>query len=234
MFNYMFKNIPSQYAFGGYSVRKNVAVMTTRVNGKIVYDIFEYTYLDNYLSFYILMDDGTYKNVSEKVNVPEIKAEQLVSRHLYRGDSSDSSEYEHYDKDKVCGVFGLRNMDVLMKQADDIEKQDQKAHMSLQALLDTKKSYSGMEIMGAINKFNRLLNWEKNIMTVPAITFGPDDTFESLIGDEMDFFDFMSGKDSDTVVRELKKITDSIDGVGNVKDGIDLVIKKNPTDETNK
>ena len=106
--------------------------------------------------------------------------------------------------------------------------------MSLQALLDEKKAYSGMEIMGAINKFNRLLNWEKNIMTVPAITLGPDDTFESLIGDEMDFFDFMSGKDSDTVVRELKKITDSIDGVGNVKDGIELVIKKNPVDETNK
>jgi len=33
----------------------------------------------------------------------------------------------------------------------------------------------------------------------------------------MDYFDFMSGKDSDVIIQELKRLDDSLDGVGNVK-----------------
>ena len=53
-----------------------------------------------------------------------------------------------------------------------------------------------------------------------------DDDYESVIGDELDYFDFMSNKDSDTVIKELKALADSIDGVGNVRTGKEVSIQK--------
>ena len=84
-------------------------------------------------------------------------------------------------------------------------------------LIDNKAQYNGMEIMGAINRFNRNLHWEKGLITVPAIKNSPDDTFASPIGDEFDFFDFMTDKSSDQIIKDLKDLDDSLDGVGNKK-----------------
>ena len=53
MFGSMFKNFPAQYVFAGYTIRKGLTSMTTTIDGNIVYDAFSYTYIDNYLSFYI-------------------------------------------------------------------------------------------------------------------------------------------------------------------------------------
>ncbi len=89
----------------------------------------------------------------------------------------------------------------------------------------------GVEIMGVVNQFNNLLKWNKDRITVPPIKFDFSDDYESLIGDEMDYFDFMSGKDSDQIVRELKLLDDSLDGVGNVKEGKEIVITKNDNGE---
>ena len=36
-------------------------------------------------------------------------------------------------------------------------------------------------------------------------------------GDMFDFYDFLSNKSSDDVIKELYKIVDSIDGIGNKK-----------------
>ena len=67
MFNYMLKNLPAKYVFAGYNVRKSFTIMTSIENGRTVYDSFLYTYVDNYLSFYIQMEDGSYKNVDLKI-----------------------------------------------------------------------------------------------------------------------------------------------------------------------
>ena len=64
MFGYTFKQLPAKYLFGGYSVRKSYTIMTRVEDGKVIYDTFLLTYMYNYLSFYILMDNGKYKNVS--------------------------------------------------------------------------------------------------------------------------------------------------------------------------
>ncbi len=227
MFGYTFKNIPAEYIFAGYNVRKSLSVMTSNENGKIVYDTFLYTYVDNYLSFYLLMDNGMYKNIDEKVEVPLINAEELMSKHLARGKLEDTEEYENYSKDKIIGVFGIRDMETLMKQVDTMAKENNLNEMSLEAMLDVKKQYMGMEVTGTINKFNSLLNYPKGTICIPAITYGQDDPFKSLIGDEMDFFDFMSNKDSDTIIKDFKKLDDSLDGIGNVKDGKSVNIVKN-------
>ncbi len=226
MFGMALKNIPAKYAFAGYSVRKGLSVMMTNMNGKMVYDIFIYSYVDNYLSFYTLMESGKYKNVSTGEEVPEATAEDIMSKHLYRGPNKDASAYGTYDKDKIVGVFGVRNIETLMKETDEIAKKDDTKDVSLQAFLDVKNQYMGMEIMGVINRFNGYLKWEKDTITVPAIKYGLDDEFNSVIGDEMDFFDFMSNKDSDQIIREINILKDSTDGIGNVKKGMEIKINK--------
>jgi len=217
MFGYMLKNLPAKYVFAGYSVRKSLTILTSEVNGHIVYDVFLYTYVDNYLSFYVQMDNGKYKNVENNVEVEEATAEDMMSKHLSRGYMKNLDD-EQYDKEKIVLVFGLRNMETLMKQVDAMKKADADSFdVSLEALMDVKSQYMGMEIMGAINTFNKCLKYEKGRITVPPITYGPNDSYQSLIGDEMDYFDFMSGKDSDVIIQELKRLDDSLDGVGNVK-----------------
>ena len=149
-----------------------------------------------------------------------------MSKHLYRGPSNDTSEYETYNKDEIIGVFGLRNIETVMKQADEMAKLDNENDISLEAVLDVKSQYMGMEITGVINRFNKYLKWEKDSMTVPAIKYGPDDEYNSIIGDEMDFFDFMSNKDSDQIINEIKLLTANTDGIGNVKKGVQIKITK--------
>lgn len=226
MFNYMLKNIPAKYIFGGYSVRKSFTVMTSVENGKLVYDSFLFTYVDNYLSFYILMDNGNYKHVESGIEVPEAKAEDLMSKHLARGKVEDEEEYETYERDKIVGVFGLRNMEEIMRQTDQMNAESKTEDIKLSGLIDLKNAYMGMEVNGAINSFNRALKREKGEITVPPIKYSENDEYNSLIGDEMDYFDFMSNKTSDEIIRDLKKIDDSIDGVGNVKSGKEIVITK--------
>ena len=43
-----------------------------------------------------------------------------------------------------------------------------------------------------------------------------DDSYKSVIGDELDFFDLLSNKSPDKIIRELKKLDDSVDGIGNL------------------
>ena len=226
MFNYMLKNLPAKYIFGGYSVRKSFTVMTSHEDGKLVYDTFLYTYVDNYLSFYILMDDGNYKHVESGTCVPEAKADMLMSKHIVRGRLKDEEEFSKYNRDTIVGVFGLRSMEEIMKQTDEMNIAAKNEDIRISGLLDLKNAYMGMEVTGAINAFNRALKYDKGYITVPPITNGPEDPYQSLIGDEMDYFDFMSNKTSDEIIRDLKKLDDSLDGVGNIKDGKEVVINK--------
>ena len=52
MFGYMFKNLPAKYIFAGYGVRKSLTILTTEENGKIIYDVFLYTHVDKYSSYF--------------------------------------------------------------------------------------------------------------------------------------------------------------------------------------
>lgn len=235
MLGYMLKNLPAKYVYAGYNIRKSLTIMTSNINGRIVYDVFLYTYVDNYLSFYLLMDNGKYKSVDFNIEVEEADAEDLMSRHLSRGNVINTEDYEEYNKERVVGVFGPRNIETLMKQVDEMKKADPDSHdVSLEAWMDVKNAYMGMEIIGVINQFNKCLKYDKGIITVPPIKKDMMDDYESLIGDEMDYFDFMSGKDSDQIIRELKLLDDSLDGVGNVKDGKEIVISKGEDGEASK
>lgn len=233
MLKYLMKNLPSKYIYAGYCIRKGFTIMTSQENGKIVYDTFLFTYVDNFLSFFLKMDNGKYKSVDYNIEVPEATAEDLVSRHLTRGILKDAEEFEQYDKEQIIGVFGVRDISVLMKQVDTLKKNDPDSFdVSLEAWLDVKPSYMGMEVVGVINTFNKCLKYDKGRITVPPIKNGPEDNYVSLIGDEMDYFDFMSEKDSDEIVRDLKALDDKLDGVGNLKREVKRVdVKKEEVQE---
>lgn len=219
MFNkYMFKNIPTKYAFAGYCVRKGLSQMTTPdQQGNIVYDVFTETYVDNFLSFFILMDDGTYKHVDGKESVVSIDMNEFMSKHIYRGAYYDVSQLPMYDKEEVIGVFGLRDIITLEKQIDEMEKEFESRDMSIQAILGEKPQYTGLEITGAINRFNKDLKREKKRILIPPIKYGPEDTYVSLIGDELDFNDFLTNKSSDQIINDIITLDNKVDGVGNLK-----------------
>ena len=58
---------------------------------------------------------------------------------------------------------------------------------------------------------------EKGAITIPAITYGESDTYKSIIGDELDYYDIVSNKTSDEIIRYFKELTNTLDGVGNKK-----------------
>jgi hypothetical protein len=218
----MMKNLSAEFVFGGYSVRKNTAVLSRKVDNKIYYDKFLYTYIENNLSFYILMDDGTYMNVETNDRVPLLTAEDLMSRHLRHDEKLD----EEYERDKIIGVFGIRNMETLIKQVDEMNIANNADELRLKGLIEPKKAYLGMEINATISSFNKAINRVKGEVMVPPIRYGEDDTYNSVIGDELDFFDFMSNKDDDNIIDDLIKLNNSMDGVDNIKDGKEIVITK--------
>lgn len=222
MLKYMMKSLPGEYVFGGYSVRKSTAVLSRKEDNKIYYDRFLYTYVDNFLSFYILMEDGTYLNVETNDRVPLLNAEEIMSRHLRKDEELD----EEYERDKIVGVFGVRNMETLIKQVDDMNVANNAQEARLKGLIEPKKSYMGMEITGSIAAFNKATRRRADYVTIPPIKFGDDDSYKSVIGDELDYFDFMSNKDADNIIDDLIKLDQSLDGVDNVKNGKEIVITK--------
>lgn len=216
MFNsYMMKNLPADYIFAGYAVKKSTSVISTMVDGKLLFDVFTYVYIDNQLSMFLLMENGKYKSTEYNVEVDALDGEAIMSRHLFRGEQYNQDDYEMYDKEQIIGVFGLRNMENLMIGTDEYAASLGVNDMKVQALLDYKKAYTGMEVSTVINKFNKLNGWAKGFITVPPITYGFEDTYESAIGDELEFYDMLSNKSPDMFVRELKNLSESLDGVGN-------------------
>ena len=216
MFNsYMMKNLPAEYIFAGYAVKKSTSVVSTMVDGKLLFDVFTYIYIDNQLTMFLLMDNGKYKSVEYNVEVDSYDGEAIMSRHLFRGEQYKQEDYEMYDKEQIIGAFGLRNMENLMIGTDEYAASLGINDMKVQALLDYKKAYTGMEVSTVLTKFNKMNGWAKGFITVPPITYGFDDTYESAIGDELEFYDFLSNKSPDIFIRDLKKLSDSLDGIGN-------------------
>lgn len=224
MFNYLLKNIPAKYAFGGYAIRRSTSVVSTEVNGELLFDVFAYTYLDTQITMFILMEDGTYKSVEYDKKVPAVDAAGIVSKHLYRGKEYNKDDYPLYDKEEICGVFGLRDIHKIMEEADAYAAKKGTSDIRLQALYDVKSAYTGMEIMGILSKYNQMNNWKKGLITVPPIKYDDTDTFNSIVGDELDFFDLFSNRTIDECIGEIKRLDDLTDGIGNIKENNNEVL----------
>lgn len=215
--SYMFKNLPAQYVFGGYAIRKGITSMTSDINGQVVYDVFLNTYVDDEMSFFILMEDGTYKSVSEDVKVGVLELKDLVSKHLERGDYVDTSKFPQYDKSKIFGVYGIKNINEILKLTEELDKNDDSKDISLSALIGEKAAYTGMEIKGIINRFNKINNGQKRSLLIPAVKNNLEDEYESKFGVEDDFINYFAEKTPEEFVGEIRKMVDELDAVGNKK-----------------
>ncbi len=217
MFNkYMLKNLPAEFVCGGYAVRKGITSQTTTTEeGKVIYDAFLYTYVDEYMSFFILMDDGSYKCVEQKNNVAAVTNPGLASRHLERGNYVNTTKYGDYDKTKVVGVYGATKINDLMAMVAEKSKEDNESDISFQTLVGEKQAYTGIEISTILNEFNNRMGRKKRTLMVPAIKKDENDEYESKFGLEQDFEEFLKDKTSEEVVEALMKMNDEMDALGN-------------------
>jgi hypothetical protein len=145
-----------------------------------------------------------------------------MSKHL----PIDAELEEEYERDKIIGVFGIRNMETLIKQVDDMNIANNVQEARLKGLIEPKKAYMGFEITSTIAAFNKATRRRADYVTVPPIKYGEEDVYYSIIGDELDYFDFMSNKEDDAIIDDLMKLDQSIDGVDNVRDGKEIIITK--------
>ncbi len=215
MFNYLFKNIPTEFLYGGYLVKKGLSSSTAEVNGKIIYDAFLYSYVDQELSLFIKMEDGSYKSINENVNMKEITNEELVSKHLERGDFVDITDYGEYDKNKPYGVFIDRDFTSIVKEEMLIDAEDNLQDAGKKTILNIKKSFSGMEAMGYIGRFNRRNKLEKKEICIPPIKIDANDEMESVIGTMEDYKKMIEGKTNTEIMKILTERASQVDSVGN-------------------
>ena len=217
MFNkYLLKNLPAEFIYGGHAVRKGITSQTTNTeDGKVIYDAFLYTYIDECVSFFILMEDGTYKCVEEKTNVLPATNPGLASRHLDRGNYVDTSKYGDYDKNKVVGVYGAMNINDLMAKVAEKSKEDNERDISFNTLVGEKKAYTGLEVGTILSEFNNRMKYKKRALVVPAIKKDENDEYESKFGLEDDFQEWLKDKEPEQVIEELIAINDELDALGN-------------------
>lgn len=215
MFGYLFKNLPTEFLYGGHLVKKGISSTTSTIDGKTVYDAFLYTYLEENLTLFIKMEDGSFKSVNENTNVKEINSEDLVSKHLERADFVDIADYGEYDKNKPYGVFISNNLEGIIKEEMTTEIDQNQSTTVRQAVIGVKKSLTGMEAIGYINRFNKRYKLENKVVCLPPIKKDANDTMDSLIGDIEEYKKLIDGKTNDEIVKILVQKASELDSVGN-------------------
>lgn len=219
MFGYLLKNLPSQYLYAGYLVRKGLSSSTIEVDGKAMYDAYLYSYLENNLTLFILMDDGFYKDITSGLKLPELGEDEIVSTHLERSEFIDMEEYGEYDKKKPIGVYGLHSFDTMIKLENiDASMNDDRTFKigDLQSVA-LKKSYTGFEALGVVGRFNTRNKLDNQVFCVPAIKNDSNDSAESVIGDINAYHELIKDKEADQIVQILYELSKQLDSVGNKK-----------------
>ena len=219
MLGYLLKNLPSQYLYAGYIVRKGLSSATVDVDGQAMYDAYLYTYLENNLTVFILMDDGQYKDMVTGIKIPALTEDELISKHLERASFIDMEEYGEYDKKKPIGVYGLHTFEEMVKLENlDAQIADERTFKigELQAI-SMKKSFTGMEALGIVGRFNTRNKLDSKVFCVPSIKSDENDTAESVIGDINAYHELIKDKNVDEIVQILYELAKQVDSVGNKK-----------------
>lgn len=218
MFSYLLKNLPTQYIYGAYVLRKSISTQTTEVDGKPVYDVTEFIYLDNYLTPFLLMDDGTYKSMYDaKVKLSPVDSDGIISKHIERTENVDMDEYSNYDKNTPIAIFGAHPFEELVKWDQAAASEDNFKDAAQLAQIGVKKSHTGMEIMAVLNRFHTRNRINKKTFCVPPIKKDSNDTYESIIGDINAYHEKINEKSNDEIVKILQELSEELDSVGNKK-----------------
>ena len=218
MLGYLLKNLPSQYLFAGYLVRKGLSSSTVEVDGKSMYDAYLYTYIENNLTLLLQMEDGTYKDIASGIKLPEIIEDDIISEHLERAEYIDMEDYGEYNKKDPIGVYGLHSFETMIKLEEaDTSIEEQTAKIGALKGISLKRSYTGMEALGVVGRFNSRNKLDSKQFCVPAIKKDANDSIESPIGDREAYHELIKDKSSDQIVQMLYSISKELDSVGNKK-----------------
>ena len=215
MLGYLLKNLPTEFLYGGYLVKKGISSTTETVDGKIIYDAFLYTYIEESVTMFIKMEDGSFKSVNENAKVIEVTDEDLVSKHLERAEFVDIADYGEYNKDQPYGVYISNSLEDIIKDEMTTEIDENQTTTSRQAVIGIKKSLSGMEALGFVNRYNKRHKLGNKTVCLPPIKKDGNDTLDSLIGDMEDYKKLIEGKSHDEIVKILLEKAESLDSVGN-------------------
>ncbi|HOZ89146.1 MAG TPA: hypothetical protein PK737_02825, partial [Bacilli bacterium] len=90
MFNKYLKKVSLTNLFAGYRVRKSTVVKAEQIYGMTQADAYQYTYINEGLSLFILDASGKYFDVGKKVLVEEVTSDKLVSQHIAYGNQNIS------------------------------------------------------------------------------------------------------------------------------------------------
>jgi hypothetical protein len=218
MFGYLLKNLPSEYLYAGYLVRKGLSSSTIEVDGNSMYDAYLYTYLENNLTLLLQMEDGTYKDIASGLKLPEIMEDDIVSQHLERAEFIDMADYGEYNKKNPIAVYGLHTFETMIKLENaDASIEEQGLKVGALKTMGVKRSYSGMEALAVVGRFNTRNKLDSKQFCVPAIKKDANDAIDSAIGDINNYHELIKDKDPDQIVQILYNISKELDSVGNKK-----------------
>lgn len=199
------QNIPLEYVYIGYLVRKGLTMENANRDGKLVRDLFLYTYIDLEPTIVVLMEDGLYKNMQTSEKYPKLEYASLVSKHLASGETVDMSAYPNYSKNQNIGIFNLIRFEDIVNKVIDAELNSKEVNLKLSTKL--KKTYTPVELNGILNRYQgkKESNSLVKTFTVPPVLIDELDSIRTVFSLESKFLYEYYGKTDQEIYDDLKQ-----------------------------
>ncbi len=203
MFNKYLKKVSLTNLFAGYRVRKSTVVKAEQIYGMTQADAYQYTYINEGLSLFILDASGKYFDVGKKVLVEEVTSEKLVSQHIAYGNQNISlKDFPSYNQDEIFGVFGIRPLIAIYTNLFEEQYEVLISNKSEQVKL--LNEYTLFEADKIVKKCNKILGNDNNILLIPPVKLDLNDSLKSVFGFEKDFLNLISNKTPEQVITIIK------------------------------
>lgn len=201
--NKVAQNIPIEYIYLAYKVRKSTTLEQTNIGNNVMFDLFEYTYVDVQDDIVIELEDKTYKNpkTQEKYNL--LNYASLMSKHLAHGANIDIKKYPNFNKREILGIYCLTKFeDVVNKVIDDELKS---TDIIVKVPTTLKKAYTLLEIENILKKYHNNSSSIVTTFTVPPVRMDDLDDIKTVFSLESKFiYDFYAMNEKD-VINTLKQ-----------------------------
>lgn len=196
-------SLPLEYIYVGYLVSKGTSLENTNINGAIRRDFYMFTYITLEPSFFVLMEDGMYKDIETGNKYPKLEYYNLVSKHLESGMDIDHTKYPAFGKNDFIGVFNLTKFETIVDKQIDAELNSKDITLKLNT--QKKKSYTPLEIIGIYKRYRKGDFNKKAVRTfiVPPVLKDELDSIKTVFGLESKFVMQYYGKSEEEIYNDL-------------------------------
>lgn len=203
MFDKFFKKVHINQLFVGYRVRKSTIINQEAIFGVTKCDVYEFTYITEQLSLYILTPETKFLDVQGKVNVNMVSEKDLISKHLVYGTQSYRlDDFPHHSKENIYGVYGIRPLKEVYENLFKEESEVLVSNKDRKVELATEYTLAGAESL--VKECNKVLGNINNVMQIPTVRKDINDPIKSVFGLEQDFYNLVSNKTPEQVMTVLK------------------------------